>query len=355
MPAGADVDTDSPRERRSRALSPSRSGDVRIGPIVAIPALLRESGVRPEVTFARAGVDLRLFRDPDNRLSLEAVGRLLDACVAGTGLRHFGLLVGQRFDLKGFGPISELMSHSATLGNALRILVRHLHLQDRGGAPVLLSLDRSSAVFGYSIIRQGTTRTEQIYDAAIAIGYRILCELCGPSFKPLRVQFSHSRPDNAAPYVRLFRSDVVFDAGLSGIVFDSQWLSRPIEGADAGLRSRIEQSIREAEADGPMRFSERVENVLYQLLPGGGASAGAVASELAVSERTLRRRLHEEGIGLRQLVNRMRYELARQLLGNTGLSVSEIAAALEYADPNVFSRAFRSWASCSPTQWRAQR
>ena len=339
----------------SRTLFQSQSGDVRIGPILAIPALLAERGVSPEFTFSRAGVDLRLFRDPEGRLSLEAVGRLLDACTDLSCCPHFGLLVGAQFDLKRFGPLGALMGNSATVGDALDTLLRHLHLHDRGAAPLLLAPDTSCAVLGYSILRHGTPGTTQILDAAIAIGYRILRELCGPSFKPLQVQFSYGRPASTAPYGRLFRTSVAFDADFSGIVIASPWLSHPIEGADASLRSRLERAILDTEAAGGMRFGERVESVLHQLVLTGAARADAVARQFRISERTLRRRLNEEGSSLHQLLNRTRHELARQLLDNTGLSISEIAAALQYADPTVFSRAFRGWANCSPAQWRARR
>jgi AraC-like DNA-binding protein len=65
--------------------------------------------------------------------------------------------------------------------------------------------------------------------------------------------------------------------------------------------------------------------------------------------------LSEEGTSLQQLINQTRFDLAQQLLQNTGLPVSEIASALQYADPNAFSRAFRNWANLSPSQWRAGR
>ncbi|MBL0143924.1 MAG: helix-turn-helix domain-containing protein [Betaproteobacteria bacterium] len=61
-----------------------------------------------------------------------------------------------------------------------------------------------------------------------------------------------------------------------------------------------------------------------------------------------------ERTSLRQLVSQPRFELAKQLLQNTQLSLSEVAAAIRYADPAVFSRAFRSWARMSPKQWRAR-
>jgi AraC-like DNA-binding protein len=57
---------------------------------------------------------------------------------------------------------------------------------------------------------------------------------------------------------------------------------------------------------------------------------------------------------LQQLVSQTRFELAKQLLENTELPLSEIASALRYADATVFSRAFRSWSKTSPREWRAR-
>ena len=340
-------------ERPPSALLPSQAGDVRIGPILTIPAVLIARRVKPEAAFARAGVDLKLFRNPDNRLSLEAVGRLLESCATLTGCEHFGLLVGERFDLNGLGPIGELMRNSATVGDALRVLLRHLHLHDRGAAPLLLRADASSAILGYSVLRHGVPGNRHIHDAAIAIAYRILRALCGPSFEPVQVQFSYAAPRSAAMHGRLFRCRVVFDADLSGIVFGDSALARPIEGADPHLRGQLEKAILDAEAEGPITFGERVESALHQAVLSGDASAEAICRQFAISERTLRRRLAEEDRSLQDLVNQTRYELARQLLSSTNLSVSKIAAALQYADPNIFSRAFRNWAGSSPKQWRA--
>jgi AraC-like DNA-binding protein len=102
-----------------------------------------------------------------------------------------------------------------------------------------------------------------------------------------------------------------------------------------------------------MTFGERLESALHQLVLSGDASTGAICRQFAISERTLRRRLAEEGKSLQQFINQTRYELARQLLSNTGLSVANIGAALHYIDSNAFSRAFRNWAGASPRQWRA--
>ena len=103
-----------------------------------------------------------------------------------------------------------------------------------------------------------------------------------------------------------------------------------------------------------MSFADQVKAALPQMVLSGSISANAVASLFGISERTLRRRLKDEENNLRRLLNEARFELAQQLLGSTKMTVCEVAAALRYPDPNVFSRAFRNWAGLSPTQWRAQ-
>ena len=338
----------------SRTLGTSQPGDVRIGPVLAIPVILTEFGVSPKRVFSQAGFDARLFENPDNRVSLDALGNLLETCVAFTDCPHFGLLVGERFDLKSFGPLGYLMRNCATVGDALRSLLLHLHIHDAGGAPLLLAFDPICVILGYSIYRHGTRGVDLVLDAVVAIGYRILAELCGPTWKPLRVQFSHRPPSSSTNYCRLFSADVSFEAEVSGIVFESTWLKRAIEGADASLHDVLAMAMRDAQAHGNQSFADRVELVMPQLLLTGMGSAEAVARLFAVHERTLRRRLAAEGKSLQQIINQTRLALAQHLLANTALSVSEIAFALRYDDPNVFSRAFRNWAKASPTQWRAR-
>jgi len=332
----------------------SDPGDLRIGPIRAIPDVLAEKKVTPGGVFAEAGVNLALFEDPDSRVPFEAIGRLFHACVAATRCDHFGLLVGQRFDLGGLGAIGQLMRNETSVGDALRSLVLHLHLQDRGASPLLLAPDRGSVMLGYSIYRHGVPATAQVYDAAVAIGYQILCELCGPSWKPQRVQFSHGPPQDVAPFLRLFGAEVWFDADVSGLVIDASWLARRVEGADPARREVLTAALREAEAVSRMSFAERIRITLHQLILSGAATSGNVARLFGVDERTIRRYLRSEGTNLRALISEARFELARQLLLNTGLSIAEIAAALQYSDPKAFTRAFRTWAQTSPTLWRAQ-
>jgi AraC-like DNA-binding protein len=343
------VKTDSVPSRQTRASGP---GEVRIGPVQALPKLLRELGVDPQRAFAQASVDAGVFDQPENRLRVDDLGRLLEVCVALTGRDDFGLRVGERFDLKRFGLLGELMRHSASVGDALRMLLSYLHLHDRGAAPLLLGPAFGSVMLGYSIYRHGVPASAQVHDGAIAIAYRLLAELCGPAWKAQRVQFSHGRPVRMAEYRRVFGPSLGFDAEVSAIVFDPAWLDQPIAGADALRHLQLARLLQEAAAAQPLSLGEQVQGMLQQMVLNGTANAGAVAQRFGVHERTLRRRLQAQGTSLQQLIGHTRFELAQQLLRNTALSVTAIAAALHYKDANAFSRAFRGWAQLSPMQWR---
>jgi AraC-like DNA-binding protein len=79
----------------------------------------------------------------------------------------------------------------------------------------------------------------------------------------------------------------------------------------------------------------------------------AMASRLAMSRRTFDRRLKSRGISYKALANEIRFEVACRLLQDTGMSLSQIAAALGYSEASAFTRAFRGWSGQAPSAWRA--
>jgi AraC-like DNA-binding protein len=335
-------------------LPAAADGEVRIGPVAAIPELLRTFSVAPSLPFVRAGVPLRTFKNPENRIAFEALGRLLSECSTATACAHFGLLVGERFELDGLGAIGALMRNSATVGEALRALLLHLYLHDRGAVPILINLDASYVLLGYSIYRHGTPGTAHLYDVAIAIGYRVLKSVCGAHWKAAHVQFAHGRPKDPRPYRRVFGPNLRFDAEVSGIVFATSWLDQAIPGADPRLRELVQRAIQQARASSTMSFADLVRAALHQMVLSGTSSADNVALLFGIHERTLRKRLTAEGTSLQSLVSQTRFELAKQLLENTELPLSEIASALHFADAAVFSRAFRGWSNTNPRNWRTR-
>ncbi|NNM50673.1 MAG: helix-turn-helix transcriptional regulator [Pseudomonadales bacterium] len=85
------------------------------------------------------------------------------------------------------------------------------------------------------------------------------------------------------------------------------------------------------------------------------SSSAAVAKQLNISDRTMRRHLAMEGVSFQEILNDLRYEQAQLALMTTQLSVNDIARQLGYSDASNFGHAFRQWSGMSPRQFRQQR
>ncbi len=339
---------------RKRVMRTPAASRVAVGGVMEIPAVLRSLGADPARVFADARVDLDLFDDPDHLISFAARGRLVSHCVAATGCRHFGLLVGQRNRLAHLGLVGLLVKYSPDVGSALRSLVRHFHLRANGAA-VTLALDGDMAALGYELYERQSEAVEQIADGALAFQFNILRELCGPDWAPSEVRFAHAEPKDAAPLRRAFRCPLSFDAGRNALLFDASWLAQPIPADDPPLRKLLQRQIDALEAAHEDDLPAQVRSVLRSALLTKHGQADEVAALFSMHSRTLARRLEAHGTRFQALVDEVRFEIVRQMLEQSAMEVREIADMLGYADASALTRAFRRWSGDTPTRWRARR
>ena len=99
-------------------------------------------------------------------------------------------------------------------------------------------------------------------------------------------------------------------------------------------------------------FRVTVENTIAPLLPHGQAHAHIVATKLGMSERTLSRRLAEEGVTFIEILRQLKASLANRYLEDERMSISKIAWLLGFEDASSFSHACRRWTGKSPRELR---
>jgi AraC-like DNA-binding protein len=153
------------------------------------------------------------------------------------------------------------------------------------------------------------------------------------------------------------RNAQAFQAHLKQALERYQHLKKERAGAIRSGRNRLRDGVRLPLAAGRLRrLRPRTVARLSQGAAAPSSRSGrrpTAARWLSAPHRTLNRCLNDHGIGYQELVDEILFEMAPQMLNDTGPPVSEIATMLHYADSRSLIRAFRRWSGATPARWRA--
>ncbi len=172
---------------------------------------------------------------------------------------------------------------------------------------------------------------------------------------PLVVTFRHRAPASTVEHVRILGESLRFAHDEDAVVYESQALNTPFISTDPSLLEVFEGDARRKLEALASRggISGRVLTLLGARLKGAVPPLSEVASELAMSERSVQRSLTEEKTSYRQLVDEVRKSLAIEHLSRPGTSAADVAFLLGFSEPSAFTRAFRRWTGSAPTEFRA--
>lgn len=176
--------------------------------------------------------------------------------------------------------------------------------------------------------------------------------------KPTRAWFTHPRPPNA-DFARLAKGlhteNITFDEPTNGFAVDPKLLDGPVHGGDPALYAYLEEHALAALASRPKSddLIDKLRHHVRDALKQGEPNVERLAVRLNMSGRTLQRRLSDLKTSFQEVLDQVRFDLARQYLKDARLDVSQIAYLLGYSELRAFDRAFRRWADKSPTEWRA--
>ncbi|WP_431224364.1 helix-turn-helix domain-containing protein [Serratia sp. L9] len=114
------------------------------------------------------------------------------------------------------------------------------------------------------------------------------------------------------------------------------------------LDNQLEQQRQETS------LKEKVCCLIKHRLTLGRPDIRTIATELAMSERSLQRKLAGLGMTFQGLLNETRHSLALNYLTDPKLTLTEIAFMLGYEDQNSYFRAFHHWENLTPSEWRSR-
>jgi AraC-like DNA-binding protein len=315
---------------------------------------LEKRGLDTASIRSRAGLDGVDLSQPERRLPASVARRAWTLAAEATGDEALGIRVAEARTPAAGDVLEYAFRASPTLGDALGQVVRYARvMHDRSALrlePGIQGVRLAGTVTpGHLVSRHQT-------EFFFATWLRLARDAGVPGLAPLDASFSHPPPARLDEHQAFFRCPVRFDQPVDGLLMSRADLGRPMRGADPALAAILRRPLDELLVSLPATptVSGRVRGLVEGDLASGSVSIERVAGQLAMSVRSLSRRLTEEGTTFRGLVDSVRHELAVARLRDPEVNLAEIAFLLGYSESSAFHRAFKRRTGVTPLEFRRE-
>ena len=318
---------------------------------------LEEYQIDPNLFLNTFDLDLKTIDSTGFRISEQGLTGLWKKAVALSGDEAFGLTAGAHVTPTSFNAITMSLWLCNTLKDGLDRLVRYTPifttsanaaLIENGNdyqLDILLKVDKDNA----------PVVCHESLDAFISALITICRKRYGNGFSPKEVHLSRAEPCQQVRqrYQQLLNCKVTYNSPAPHLLFTKESLDKELSVGNMQLFELTEQAIMQCmnEMDYSCILGD-IRKALKGLLPGGDVSVGKISQELGMSSRSLQRKLFEQGLNYRQVLDDYRRELAIVYIRQAGLSQGEISYKLGFSAPSNFSRAFKHWTGISPGEYR---
>lgn len=310
-------------------------------------------GLDTAQVLAAAKLDRATLQNPDARIPIEQVDALWHEAYALANDPNLALHAIEVLPFGAYRVIDFLASSAPTLGAALAKVSDYF--------PLINSVVRLPYTVGERYVtvaveapsRPATiTRPYAEYTmAAIFLHTRMATNR---PYRLLRVEFSHPRPAEISEHERVFECPVRFGAGTCRMVMARDVWDQPSLGGNPALFSVLDTHARMLleRIPSPADIVGRVREAIGAELRGGDPRLESIGKRLAMSPRTLQRRLRDKGVVFNDVLDAMRFQAAKSYLAQGDVAGAEVAYLLGFAEQSSFNRAFKRWSGQTPSEYR---
>jgi AraC-like DNA-binding protein len=312
-------------------------------------ALIEAHQLPPDLDWRQAGkLEVTL---PASRLK-----GLVDDVAERLALPHLGLDLAKSLPKGAYGVAEFLMRSAATVRGACENLVRFNSLLAPQQAFRFVETEREAELH-HGIAGSPDTMSVHHHEYTTLVLVSTFLGMVDDG-KVNRVWFAHGPVTDRAPLEQAFGTrELSFDTELNGFSFDRRFLDMPVKTGDAALFAFLEEHALAALASRPKSddLVDRIRQSIREALKAGEPNIERIATRLALSGRTLQRRLADVGTSFQAVLDDVRFDLARAYLKDARLDITQVAYLLGYSELRAFDRAFKRWANVTPREWREQR
>ncbi|MEM8607581.1 MAG: AraC family transcriptional regulator ligand-binding domain-containing protein [Myxococcota bacterium] len=327
-----------------RASAPAAARLERSGTWVrGVMRALERVGLCAEEVCERAGLDYDTMRDPTALISEADCTRLWQSALTISADPRLGLHAGEHLCPRENHILAILAVSGRSLADGLTSLVKYQRLlADRDVVEIVNEGSDKVVRFRFGV-PNGVLRHQQEFLVTAFQG--LIDEMTLNQATAKVIRFEHAFSGGLDDYERVFRCDVRFDQAETSIVFSDEVWNMRLELWDPVLRVRLEALASEMSSRiQEPGFVRRVSLAVEELLAKGTCDLASTAKRMRVSERTLQRRLHEEGTRFREVIDATRRSIV-QSARDQALSEDEIASLAGFGSARALRRALRRWAA----------
>jgi AraC-like DNA-binding protein len=308
---------------------------------VDIDAFLRSLDIEPETV-----------RSPDAYIPIETYLRIQDEAAEYINDPYFGLHMGEFAQPGSWSILGYLMMNCKTLGEAFEKSGRyHRIIGNMITARIELGLGKVRAV--YFTPPHTPQMSRHCFESTFSSSVHLARILSGLPLNPLEVTFIYPEPKSPAEYERIFNCPVRFGHKDNSMTLDMRMGSLPVRMANPSLLEHFEKYAQDfiAQMERNDATTQAVTKIILSRLDDESLSIDKIAREMAISVRTLQKRLEAEGVVFSDLLRDIRQHLAKKYLRES-YSVEQITYLLGFSEPSVFRKAFKKWAGVTPREYR---
>jgi AraC-like DNA-binding protein len=312
-------------------------------------------GLDTEEILASAGVDRSTVEDPDGHLSAAQLGELWRRAYQASADPDLALHAAETLRFGAYRVIDYLAASAATVGLALTQVSAYFPIIN-SAVRLPITSSQGGLTLGIVCPDDPAALSRPYVEYAFAAVFLRVRAGTNVRFPLTRVDLAFPRPARVTEHERIFECPVRFDAERSALHISRAAWDTENSRADPDLFGVLADHARilgQRVPDEPLPVRE-ARRVIVELLGHAAPSLEAVARQLAMSSRTLQRRLRDHGVSYADLLDRTRASAAKSYLTDQQISVAEVAFMVGFAEQSSFTHAFRRWTGQSPNEYRKQ-
>jgi AraC-like DNA-binding protein len=315
----------------------------------------KQAGADADVLLREAGLTAQQISDERLRVAARTQIKLLNLVAEALQDDYLGIRLAQQAELRAMGLLYYVLASSGTLAEAFARASRYSTISNES---IRIGYRRDGRdLISYQYVGIPRLSDRHQIELFVTLAVRLCRQLTGREIVPQAIKLMHGRSDLPPDLKSFFGCAIQFGASVDEVTLPRETGDIAIVSADPFLNSLLEKYCQEAIAARRTKSSDwrvSVENAMAQLLPHGQATLPEVSRRLAITPRTLARRLTTETTTFAGVLDSLRQDLATRYLRDSERSISEIAWLLGYQQTSSFDRAFRRWTGVSPGEARVK-